>query len=92
MIGFGVADAVGSFIVGHIAKSSGRPLIFFCASLINVTLLLLMLLWQPSHGPLWLLYVIPVFWGVGDAIWQTITAGKFIYIEQYMHTKCLVLW
>jgi hypothetical protein len=47
------------------------------AALLNVGTIFLMLFWQPNANQVYVLYLIAIFWGLADAIWQSQMTGKF---------------
>ena len=76
MMTFGATDALSSFVMGRLEKFTGRIALFVSAATINLVLLVLMMLWDPSDGPVILFYVIPALWGIADSVWQTTTCGN----------------
>jgi hypothetical protein len=71
MISYGVVDAVCSYGFGQLMKYTGRiPLIIFGAVL-HYGIIITLFLWEPSPDQIYVIYMIPILWGVCDAIWQT---------------------
>ena len=71
MIALGVSDTIGSYMFGFIVKYAGRVPCFLIAALFNYSIIFVMMFWQPNEGQTYMLFVIPVIWGLGDAVWQT---------------------
>ena len=71
MICFGVADTIGSYAFGLMAKYVGRVPCFIIPTVLNYAMLILMAVWVPKPGQTFVLFIIPVFWGLADAGWQT---------------------
>lgn len=71
MISYGVVDALGSYIFGQLTKYTGRiPLIIF-AAILHYGVLITLLIWKPNTEQIWVIYLMPILWGVCDSIWQT---------------------
>ena len=81
MISLGVADTIGSYLFGFIVKYAGRVPCFLIAAVINYSMICVMIFWQPNEGQTYMLFVIPIFWGLGDAVWQTQINGNIIQIN-----------
>ncbi|KAF2349764.1 Major facilitator superfamily domain [Trinorchestia longiramus] len=56
-----------SFLVHRL----GRRSIFLSAGFINLSMILLMLNWEPESGHLPLYFIVAAIWGVADAVWHT---------------------
>ncbi|XP_039251352.2 protein unc-93 homolog A-like [Styela clava] len=71
MICFGGVNSICSFLFGRIEKYTGRIPLFSLSTLINLGIIITLLVWVPyptSPAPF---FVIPAFWGMADAVWQT---------------------
>ena len=68
MIAFGVADVLGSYGFGYVIKYVGRIPCFIVAALINYASIGVMLFWKPNSESMFILYLIAVLWGLGDAV------------------------
>ncbi len=77
MICFGVVDATGSIVAGRIEKYTGRISQFTVAAVINLTLMAVMVFWEPTDD-LPIYFVIAGLWGMADAVWQTQMNGKLV--------------
>ena len=74
LICYGVCDAISSVSFGFVIKVVGRVPIFILGALINLSCVIVMFYWTPTHDPwsgLPVVFVLAALWGVGDAIWQT---------------------
>ncbi|XP_018669845.2 protein unc-93 homolog A-like [Ciona intestinalis] len=71
LICYGACDSLCSFCVGYIEKYTGRPSLFGMAAVIHLALIITFLIWIPYPTSQALFFVLPAFWGVGDAVWQT---------------------
>lgn len=71
MIWFGVTNAGGSYLFGIAAKHVGRVTCFLTAAFINYAVIAYMWTWDVSAQDGLVFYMIPAFWGVADAAWQT---------------------
>ena len=71
MICFGVTDAIGSYVFGHLVKFLGRMPCFLVGAFLNYLMIILMLNWKVNPEQDYILYLIPALWGVADAAWQT---------------------
>ena len=76
MICFGVTDALCSFGLGKLSQYTGRPVLMFGGALVNLSLIIALLLWQPNRDQLAVYYVTAAGWGFCDAIWQTQVNGE----------------
>lgn len=79
MICFGVTDTLGSYAFGFMAKYVGRIPCFVVPVILNYAMLILMLVWVPKPNETYVLFIIPVLWGLADAGWQTQINCKFIF-------------
>ncbi|XP_067650886.1 protein unc-93 homolog A-like isoform X1 [Haliotis asinina] len=71
MMTFGITSALSAVIFGHVAKLTGRkPLIAFTL-ILDITTLVALLLWKPLPEELYLLFVMPSIWAIGDGIWMS---------------------
>ncbi|XP_033748631.1 protein unc-93 homolog A-like [Pecten maximus] len=75
MICFGAVNTVASPLNGILTKYVGRPFLFLFGFFINTGLLVLLRMWTPDKDQLFLFFVIPGTWALGDAIWQTQTSA-----------------
>jgi predicted MFS family arabinose efflux permease len=71
MICYGVSDTIGSYGFGYIIKYLGRIPCFVTAACLNLIAILIMLFWKATPDNTFVLYLIAVIWGLGDAVWQT---------------------
>ena len=53
------------------AKYIGRIPCLVIPVILNYAMLLLMIFWVPKPDETYVLFIIPVFWGLADAGWQT---------------------
>ena len=77
MIAFGVCDSIGSFVFGQLVKLVGRWPCFAVATLISYSMIITMLIWQPSADQIAVLFIIAGLWGVADAVWQSQTSALY---------------
>ena len=81
MICFGVCDTIGSLLAGILGTYSGRLVLFFIGTALNISVLVFLRFWSMTEDvPFVLFFVIPAVWGLGDAIWQTQSDGKRLEI------------
>ena len=71
MICFGLTDVLGSYLFGQMVKYVGRIPCFITGALINYAVIYLMLIWEVNLDEDYVFYLIPLFWGLADAAWQT---------------------
>ena len=69
LICYGVCDAIGSYAFGFVVKYVGRVPCFLIAAAINYSMIILMMVWTPNPDQIYVLFIIPAFWGLGDAVW-----------------------
>ena len=84
MICFGVVNTIGSPLVGVLGKYIGRITLCWIATCINIAVLGLMNYWTPDQHEIYVFFIIPGAWGLGDAIWQTQSGGinkQFFYLS-----------
>lgn len=65
LICYGVADAIGSYGFGFVVKYVGRVPCFAIAALINYAMIFTMIFWRPNTEEIYMLFIIPAFWGLG---------------------------
>lgn len=71
MISYGVSDTIGSYGFGFVVKYIGRIPCFLIAGAINYALIITMMFWYPNAESTYGLFLIAIFWGLGDSVWQT---------------------
>ena len=76
MVGYGCVNALASVLVGPLEKLINRKLMFLLATAFNMIVFAVVMLWQPEDGPNAVFYVLPVVWGMADAIWQVTSLSK----------------
>ena len=77
MVSFGIINALSSMLIGPLEKWTNRRLLFLVAVLLNLTVLIVLLLWPPENGPDVVFYLLPGVWAVADSIWQVATMSAF---------------
>ncbi|OWF56668.1 UNC93-like protein [Mizuhopecten yessoensis] len=75
MICFGAVNTIASPLNGILTRYIGRPLLFLFGFCVNAGMLVLLLMWIPDKDQLFLFFVIPGVWALGDTIWQTQTSA-----------------
>ncbi|XP_076819317.1 protein unc-93 homolog A-like isoform X2 [Clavelina lepadiformis] len=71
LICYGACDSACSFLFGRVEKYTGRLPLFTMAFLINLALIIVFQLWIPYPDTQTLFFLLPAFWGIADAVWQT---------------------
>ena len=88
MVSFGVANALSSVTVGRLEKVTGRVFLFTLAAILNLAVLVFLVFWGYPDGDggryEFVLYLIPVFWGIADSIWQATTCSKWFFKNLFM--------
>ncbi|CAH4028344.1 UNC93-like protein [Pieris brassicae] len=69
MLTFGIADAIGCFVTGYIAKITGRLPLICVATVVHMALVATILLWKPQANMSYVMYIIAVLWGLCDSVW-----------------------
>ncbi|KAL4240645.1 Protein unc-93 A [Mactra antiquata] len=80
MIAYGVADATCSLIIGRLVKHTGFIPWFVTVFLLHGGTMIAFLIWRPHPDHVVLFYVFAVFWGIGDAIIQTLINALYGYL------------
>ena len=68
MICYGVSDTIGSYGFGYVIKFIGRIPCFIIAAVLNYSTILLMIYWTPNEETSYILYIVAILWGLGDAV------------------------
>jgi predicted MFS family arabinose efflux permease len=68
MICYGVADTIGSYGFGYVIKFIGRIPCFLLAALLNYLTICIMIFWSPNQETSYILFVVAILWGLGDAV------------------------
>lgn len=68
MLCYGAADTIGSYAFGYVIKYVGRIPCFLMASCFNFTALGVMIFYIPTEDNYWVLFIVAVLWGLGDAV------------------------
>lgn len=71
MICFGICGSISSFVSGKLEKHVGNVSLISAATIIDLVLLGVMLVWQPGKEHLYLYFLLLGAWGVGDGIWMS---------------------
>ncbi|KAK3100118.1 hypothetical protein FSP39_015016 [Pinctada imbricata] len=71
MATYGGTTTLSALITSRISKYTGRHILFALAAIINGSLFVSMLVWRPDKHHLPYLFVMVVFWGLAEGIWQT---------------------
>lgn len=70
-ISYGVCDSIACLCFGQLVKYVGRWPCFLIATLINYSLMFVMLFWRTNGNPLYMLMILAGLWGISDGVWQT---------------------
>jgi predicted MFS family arabinose efflux permease len=76
MICYGVCDTLGSYLFGFMVKHVGRAACFIAAACMNYAMIFTFLFWTRTVDEVYLLFLLPAIWGLGDAVWQTQINGN----------------
>ncbi|XP_071110825.1 protein unc-93 homolog A-like isoform X1 [Haliotis cracherodii] len=71
MMTFGIIAALSAITFGHVAKYTGRKPLIALTLAADITTLVAMLLWKPIPEEMYLLFIMPSIWAIGDGIWST---------------------
>lgn len=71
MIFFGIVDAFFSLFLGKIVEWTGRPVMIGVGVVVNMSLLILFIVWTPDKETVYVFYLGAALWGFSDAVWQT---------------------
>lgn len=71
MMTFGIIAALSAITFGHVAKYTGRKPLIALTLAADITTLVAMLLWKPIPEEMFLLFIMPSIWAIGDGIWST---------------------
>lgn len=76
MVVFCSSSALSSTLTGWISGTYGRnvPLIF--AFIIDLSQFIFLLLWQPTHGTTWMVFIIALVYGFVDGALQLVVQGN----------------
>ncbi|XP_045483887.1 UNC93-like protein [Pieris rapae] len=69
MLTCGVANSIGCFVTGYIAKITGRMPLVCAATVLHMGLVATILLWKPQANMSYVMYIIAVLWGLCDSVW-----------------------
>ena len=76
MIFFGIVDAFFSLFLGKIVEWTGRPVMIGVGVVVNMSLLILFIVWTPDKETVYVFYLGAALWGFSDAVWQTQINGQ----------------
>lgn len=71
MICFGVCGSISSFVGGKLEKHVGCTGLIVMATILDVALVAVMLVWQPEPEPSFYYFLLLGAWGIGDGIWMS---------------------
>jgi hypothetical protein len=93
MATYGASTTVFALIVARISKYTGRYILFTIAGVVNLGVLVTMYVWNPSSENIFLIFLVPVIWGVAEGIWQIQSNGEICFYmisKQFSHLRiCL---
>jgi MFS family permease len=75
MIGFGLADAVGSVLIGTLSDKLGRAPVLALGFLLQGSVALALMFWTPEKGNYGPPIVMALLLGVGDSVGQVVPAA-----------------
>jgi hypothetical protein len=52
----------------------------------NYAMIFTFLFWTPTVDEVYLLFLLPAIWGLGDAVWQTQLNGEICYLYSNLNT------
>ncbi|CAG9561738.1 unnamed protein product [Danaus chrysippus] len=81
MMTYGLVDAIGSVMVGHLAKKVGRIPLMLAAFVIQCFVLVFLLCWSPQSDQKFVVYILACLWGLCDAIWMVQSSEYFRFIK-----------
>ncbi|XP_053397637.1 protein unc-93 homolog A-like [Mercenaria mercenaria] len=70
MATYGGSTTVFALVFARVSKYTGRYILFALAGLVNLGILITLYIWIPSSEDVFLIFLIPVIWGVAEGIWQ----------------------
>ncbi|XP_039253326.2 UNC93-like protein [Styela clava] len=76
MATYGLSDAILSYIIAKYGQKLGRNIFFVVSTVLSTLGYLYCLLWNPSPGSAWSVFLIYVAFGISDGVWQTLLIGK----------------
>ena len=91
MISYGAVDALASLLVGRIERYVGRKVLFVFAKLITNASLVVMIVWNPTNGYEFLMYLLPAMWAIADAVWQVSTTSEF-QSAKHRNLRCKTIY
>ncbi|GFT79403.1 protein unc-93 homolog A [Nephila pilipes] len=68
---FGIVNAIMSFFAGHLVKYVSRMALMFTGLAGNISVCIVLFLWEPNSDQYVVFFVLAGMWGLCDAIWQT---------------------
>ncbi|XP_064472636.1 protein unc-93 homolog A-like [Ornithodoros turicata] len=71
MMSYGVMDSICSMVFGLLVRRVGRIPLVLMAAVLNLSMMVLMLVWKPTPEQAFYYFIIAIIWGVADASWQT---------------------
>ena len=75
LMSYGVSSTIGSFATGKLLSYIPRYVMMVLNLLLMLALLIFLLVWnrEPSYV---VVFLVPILWGICDAVWNTITTSK----------------
>ncbi|XP_053316259.1 protein unc-93 homolog A-like [Spea bombifrons] len=75
MVGFviicsGVTNSISAIVFGKISQYTGRFFIFVLGAIINISCIVVLLLWKPHADQIVIFFVISGVWAISDSVWQ----------------------
>ncbi|XP_063775440.1 protein unc-93 homolog A-like [Pseudophryne corroboree] len=77
IIVYGATTAIFSYIFGKLSQYIRRISFFILATVINISSISALFLWKPHPSQLGVFFIFSGFWGIGDAVWQTLLNGFY---------------
>jgi len=76
MAAYGASTTVFALLLSHVSKYTGRHALFGLAGVVNLGILIVLYVWRPSADQTYVIYVVPVVWGMAEGVWQTQSNGR----------------
>ena len=96
MTGYGAAAALLVLIVSRLARHTGYNILFALAAATSFVQLVVLYRWTPTKNDRLLIYLFPLSWGIGEAVWETqinckLTISFSLIFRKTFGPNCIII-
>ena len=88
MMSFYLTGSILASVLGRLIKYTGRAAVYTVGALVYVTVLIIMILWDPEASQLWHIFLMALCLGIPRAALSTVTESKPLHVCRHFRAPC----